>query len=221
MAELVITIDGPAGSGKSSVARRVAEKIGAAFLDTGAMYRAATLAAMNKDVSLTDSEAVGGVIEAGDFVFDIQNGQMVAVVDGVDVSEEIRSEVVTNNVRYVASAAFLRKKIVKMQRAFAAAHEKIVAEGRDQGTVVFTDAEYKFFLTADPAERAKRRAKELGEKNVTVDLQKLSRQMAARDESDSTRKVSPLIPAADAVIIDTTNLTLEGVVEEILKTVGS
>ncbi len=217
MSHLVITIDGPSGSGKSSVARLLSHKIGAVFLDTGSMYRAATLAAMRASVPLTESDLVGKVIDSTDFTFETGSGCLRVLIDDFDVSREIRSELVTSNVRHIASVPLLRGRLVKMQRDFARHHERIVSEGRDQGTVVFPDAAHKFFLTAELSERVKRRAAELIDSGVEVDLQKLRCRMASRDESDSTRPVGPLVPAGDAVVIDTTNLTLDGVVNKILR----
>ena len=216
MAKLVITIDGPAGSGKSSTAKFLAERIGAAFLDTGAMYRAATLAAMQRGCELTDVTELEKIIDGANFKFEIKDGQMAIKINNSDVTEKIRDPQVTANVHFVASETTLRMRLVRMQRKFATDYEKIVTEGRDQGTVVFPDADFKFFLTADSAQRAKRRAKELTENGYKVDLNKLQREIENRDRQDSTRKVSPLVPASDAATIDTTALTLEQVVDKIL-----
>ncbi len=161
MAELVITIDGPAASGKSTVARLVAQKLGAGFLDTGAMYRAVTLAAIKAGVDMSDEKKLLGVMRTSKFQFSVKDGLMKAAIDGVDVSDEIRSPEVTEKARYIASAAKVREKLVQMQRQFAAGEKKIVTEGRDQGTVAFGDADIKFYLTADVRERARRRQAEL------------------------------------------------------------
>lgn len=216
MAKLVITIDGPAGSGKSSTAKLVAEKLNAAFLDTGAMYRSVTLAAMQTNCDFNDVEQLEKIIDSADFKFEIKAGQMTAKINGSDVTEKIRDPKVTANVRFVASQPSLRDRLVKMQRAFAAEYEKIVTEGRDQGTVVFPDADFKFFLTADNAQRAKRRAKELTENGYKVELNNIQQEIEQRDRHDTTRKVAPLVAASDAITIDTTSLTLEQVVQKIL-----
>ncbi|PKL45376.1 MAG: cytidylate kinase [Planctomycetes bacterium HGW-Planctomycetes-1] len=215
MAKLLITIDGPAGSGKSSAAKLLAAKLTAAFLDTGAMYRAAALAAMRTSCDLNDVTKLEEIIDKTDFKFEIEAGQMTVKINGGDATEQIRDPQVTANVHFVASEPSLRQRIVRLQRAFAGRYEKIVAEGRDQGTVVFPDADFKFFLTADAQERSKRRAKELTEKGYKVDLDKLQQEIEKRDRQDSTRKISPLIAAADAITVNTTNLTLEQVVEKI------
>jgi cytidylate kinase len=217
MAKLVITIDGPAGSGKSSAAKLLAARIGAAFLDTGAMYRAATLAAMQNRCDLNDIKQLEKIIDETNFEFEMKSGQMAVKINGSDITEEIRDPQVTANVYFIASAQSLRERLVRMQREIAAEYEKIVTEGRDQGTVAFPDAEFKFFLTADSAQRAKRRAKELTGNGHKVDINKLQEEIEKRDKQDTTRKIAPLIPAADAKLVDTTSLTLEQVVEKILE----
>ncbi|MGD0784313.1 MAG: (d)CMP kinase [Sedimentisphaerales bacterium] len=216
MAKLVITIDGPAGSGKSSTAKLLAARIGAAFLDTGAMYRAATLVAMRNRCDLNDIKQLEKIIDETIFEFGMKSDQMAVKINGSDVTEEIRDPQVTANVHFIASAPTLREKLVRMQREIAAEYEKIVTEGRDQGTVAFPDAEFKIFLTADSAQRAKRRAKELAQNGHKVDINKLQEEIEKRDRQDSTRKIAPLIPAADAKLVDTTSLTLEQVVDKIL-----
>jgi cytidylate kinase len=217
MAKLVITIDGPAGSGKSSAAKLLAERIGAAFLDTGAMYRAATLAAMQSGCELTDVTELEKIIDGANFKFEIKAGQMAVKINNSDVTEEIRDPQVTANVHFVASIPSLRQRLVQMQRDFADKHEKIVTEGRDQGTVAFPNADFKFFLTADSAQRAKRRAKELTQNGHKVDINKLQAEIEMRDKQDSTRKIAPLVPAADAKLVDTASLTLLQVVDKILE----
>ena len=217
--KLVITIDGPAGSGKSSTAKLLAKKISAAFLDTGAMYRAATLAAMQAGCRLDDVSALEKIIDNTDFKFEIAAGSMAVKIDGSDVTEKIRDPQITDNVRFVASEPSLRQRLVKMQRAFAGERQKIVTEGRDQGTVVFPDADFKFFLTAQAEARTKRRAAELTEKGLQVDVSELRRDIEKRDVSDQNRKTAPLVPAKDAVIIDNTDLTLEQTVDRIMEVV--
>jgi CMP/dCMP kinase len=216
MAKLVITIDGPAGSGKSSAAKLLAAKIGAAFLDTGAMYRAATLAAMQNGCDLDDVKGLEKIIDGTDFKFEMKSGQTAVKINGSDVTGKIRDPQVTANVHFVASEPSLRERLVRMQREIAAECEKIVTEGRDQGTVAFPQAKFKFFLTADSGQRAKRRAKELTGNGHKVDINKLQAEIDVRDKQDTTRKIAPLAAAADAKIVDTTSLTLEQVVDKIL-----
>jgi len=212
MACLLITIDGPAASGKSTVARLLAQKLSAVFLDTGAMYRAVTLAAMQKGAKLSDEQALLDVLKKTKFDFRADADGMSVFVDGVDVTGQIRQQNVTENSRYIAAAPKIRAALVQMQRDFAAAHEKVVTEGRDQGTVAFPNADVKFFLTADIETRAKRRMKELnGAADVT--FQVLVKSIEERDAKDSHRAEGPLRAAEDAILIDTTNLNLEQVVE--------
>ncbi|MHC4396701.1 MAG: (d)CMP kinase [Planctomycetota bacterium] len=220
MANLIITIDGPAASGKSTAARLLAERLGVCFLDTGAMYRAVTLAAMQAGVDMSDEEKLLGVLENSKFEFSAKEGKMAATIEGVDVTEQIRRTDVTANARYVASAAKLRAELVQMQRQFAEGEEKIVTEGRDQGTVAFADADVKFFLVADAAERARRRQAELRAKGVEGDLEDIRRAIEERDKSDQDREVGPLKPADDAIVIDTTDLNVDEVVEKLLEYVG-
>lgn len=215
MADLVITIDGPAGSGKSTAARGLAEKIGASFLDTGAMYRAVTLAAMQAGVDMNDEDELLGVMESTEFRFTAENGKMLVTINGADAAEQIRERAVTANVHFVASAAKLREKLVEMQREFAADQGKIVTEGRDQGTVAFPDADVKFFLVADVAERAKRRFAELQPAESEARLEEIQADIEKRDESDESRAVGPLKPANDAVVVDTTNLGIEEMIEKL------
>jgi cytidylate kinase len=216
MANLIITIDGPAASGKSTVARLLAEKLGASFLDTGAMYRAVTLAATRAGIDISDEEKLLEILDNKEFQFNIRKGEMTVFIDGVDVTEQIRVPEVTANARYIASSAKVREKLVQMQRQIVSAEDKIVTEGRDQGTVAFPDADIKFFLTAKIIERARRRQAELGAKGEGDSLEKIQNAIEERDKSDESRTVGPLRPAGDAIVVDTTNLSIEEVVEKLL-----
>jgi len=215
VADLIITIDGPAASGKSTAARLLASKLDASFLDTGAMYRAVTLAAMRAGVDLSDERNLLKVMQEHEFQFSDQVGKMIVRIDGLDVTEDIRGPEVTANARYIAAASRVRDRLVQMQRQFAASRQKIVTEGRDQGTVAFSDADIKFYLKADPSERARRRQAELWAKGVDENLMQLQEAIEKRDESDERRAVGPLKPAKDAIIVDTTNLSIEQVVEKL------
>jgi cytidylate kinase len=220
MANLIITIDGPAASGKSTVARLVAQRLGASFLDTGAMYRAATLAAMRASVDMNDEKKLLNVLDNTKFQFAAEEGKMAVRIDGVDVTGQIRRPEVTANARYIALAAKLRAKLVQMQRQFAAGEEKIITEGRDQGTVAFPNADIKFFLIADVAERAGRRQAQLraegDAESLDNPLEKTQKAIEERDKSDESRKIGPLKPAGDAIIVDTTGLAIEEVLEKLL-----
>lgn len=217
MSSLVITIDGPAASGKSTVARLLAERLGASFLDTGAMYRAVTLAAIEAGVNMSDEDKLLVVLGNRKFRFAVREGKMVIWIDGLDVTEQIRRQEVTVNARYVASAAKLREKLVEMQRQFAAREKKIVTEGRDQGTVAFPDAGVKFYLTAEAGERAKRRQIDLRARGSSENLEQIQNAIEERDKSDEDRAVGPLKPAEDAIVVDTTDLSIEEVVEKLLR----
>jgi len=216
MSRLVITIDGPAASGKSTVARLLAEKLNATFLDTGAMYRAATLAAMQAQADLTDTSRLVEVLNNTRLEFTATRDGMLATIAGVDVTGRIRDPQVTANARYIAGSAPVRERLVEMQRRFAAAHEKIVTEGRDQGTVAFPDANVKFYLIATLDERARRRHAELMAKGIKQTIEQIRLAIQQRDASDEKRFVGPLKPAEDAIVIDTTGLTIEEVVEKLV-----
>jgi len=216
MADLIVTIDGPAASGKSTVARLLAKKLDASFLDTGAMYRAVTLAAMKAGADLSDEQKLLDIARTRDIQFSAETDKMKVYLDGVDVTEQIRDPEVTANARYIAGAPDVRAELVLMQRRFAAEREKVVTEGRDQGTVAFPDADVKFFLTADPAERARRRLADLKVKDNNQSLDKIQKDIEQRDKSDQSRDVGPLRPAEDAIIVDTTTLTIDEVIEKLL-----
>ncbi len=209
MAELIVTIDGPAGSGKSTMARLLAQKLKARFLDTGAMYRAVTLAAMQAGINLESQRELLEIIQKNDFDFSIINDNTKVYINGIDMTEQIRDPEVTSNARHIASAPNVRDKLVQMQRQFAAEQEKIVTEGRDQGTVAFPEAQIKFFLTAEPAERARRRQIDLQAKGINDSLVQIQKAIEQRDKSDRDRAVGPLKPADDAIVVDTTGMTIE------------
>jgi len=213
----VITIDGPAGSGKSTVAKILAKRLGFGFLDTGAMYRAVTVAAMRAGIDIADKDALRKVLDSSDFDFSTANGTLLVRLNGNDITEQLRDQQVTEGVSKVAPIDFVRDKLVEMQRAFAAATGAIITEGRDQGTVVFPDAKVKFFLTAAVAERAKRRYQELKAKGVDADINEIEKAIAKRDLNDSQRQIAPLRKADDAIEIDTTGLDIEGVVNKLLE----
>ena len=208
MRRIVVAVDGPAGAGKSTASRALAGRLGYAYLDTGAMYRAVGVIAHRRGVALDDDEALARLV--GSLRFEPRNGGGLAV-DGTDVSAEIRRAEAGELASRVSTRPVVRERLVALQRALGA-EGGVVMEGRDIGTVVFPNAEVKLYLTADPAERARRRAVELRGRGESVDEAALAREIAARDERDSARSHSPLRPAADALRLDTTGLTLEQVV---------
>jgi cytidylate kinase len=216
MADLIITIDGPAASGKSTVARLLAEKLDASFLDTGAMYRAVTLAAMQAGVDLNDQRKLLDIAQTREIQLSAEAGKTTVSIDNIDVTEQIRDPEVTANARYIAGAPEVRAELVRMQRQFAAARHKIVTEGRDQGTVAFADADVKFFLIADAAERARRRLADLKAGGNKQTLEQIQRAIEERDKSDESRAVGPLKPADDAIVADTTDMSIDEVVDKLL-----
>jgi len=215
MTRSVIALDGPAGAGKSTVARRVAQALGLLFLDTGAMYRALTWKALEQGLDLTDEDALTRLAEQSQIELVADPAGDRTRIDGQDVTTEIRTPRVTSRVSEVAKVPGVRQVLVRLQQELGR-DGGVVAEGRDIGTVVFPKADVKVFLVASPAERARRRAKDLEAAGHPVDLQALEADIARRDEIDSTRAVAPLKPAEDAVLIDSDRLTIDEVVAAIL-----
>lgn len=202
----VIAIDGPAGAGKSTIARALAARLGLEYLDTGAMYRGVTFAALRGDVSLDDSDAVADLSRR----VDLEVSERGVFVDGVDATTAIRTAEVTGAVSKVAANSGVRTEMRARQQQWAAERGGGVIEGRDIGSVVFPDAELKLYLTASPRVRAERRVAEAG-----GDVDEIERAIAARDHYDSTRDDSPLTEAAGSTLVDTTGLTIEEVLQHI------
>ena len=212
--KLVIAIDGPAGAGKSTIAKMVAEKLGYAYIDTGAMYRAVTYKFLQMHSSF-DEEIVGKIADEINIVFFPRDGVNMVFVDGMDVTEEIRSSEVTNNVSRVSAVSAVRVAMVNLQRKMGE-DGGVVMDGRDIGTVVFPNADVKIYLTASVEERVSRRYKELVSKNQSIDKTKLSAEIIARDKYDSEREISPLRCAEDAFYLDTSKMDKLEVVSKIL-----
>jgi cytidylate kinase len=205
---MIVTIDGPAGAGKSSSAKELARRLGFEFLDTGAMYRAVTLAALRAGINLSDQEALQGLLDG--LCLEMPPGRVI--LNGEDVTAPIRTGSVTAASGAVADSPVVRRRLGERQRQIAAGRD-MVCEGRDQGTVVFTDAECKFFLVADPEERARRRQRDMAGRGENVPWDEVLQAQALRDSRDRQRDLAPMIPAPDAIILDSTQLTLEQVVE--------
>ncbi len=213
----VITLDGPAGAGKSTVAKALAKRLGVTYLDTGAMYRALTLKGLRLKMDLSDEEALTILARNTKISFkEMPDGSLHVTLDGEDVAEAIRSQEVTSNTFYAARTPGVRTLMVGWQRAIGMSRS-IVTDGRDQGTVVFKDAKYKYYMDANVEERVQRRYKELIAAGKKVDLEQLSIEMKERDQKDFTRAVGPLKKAHDAVTIDSSGMSVEQVVDKIMK----
>jgi cytidylate kinase len=213
----VITIDGPSGSGKGTVSRAVAKALGWSLLDSGALYRLVALGGRRASISLTDGPALGQLAGRIGMQFGSDSaGNEVVWLDGQDVTQAIRTEEAGSDASKVAALPVVRAALLDRQRRFAVP-PGLVADGRDMGTVVFPHARPKIFLTASPEERALRRYKQLKEKGVAANLAALSLEIAERDRRDSTRTASPLVASADATMLDTTGMSVDGVIGRVLE----
>ena len=216
MEKYQIAIDGPAGSGKSTVAKLVAKKLGFLYVDTGAMYRAVTLKALQNNVDFNEECKIINLVKNTKITFSINDkGNQAVLLDDADVSKEIRMPEVTNTVSYIARIMGVRKALVKLQQSLGE-ENSVVMEGRDIGSVVFPKAFLKIYLTASIEERARRRFEENKIKGINTDLETLKGEIAERDLIDSTRKESPLIKVSDAEEIETDNLSITEVVDKIV-----
>lgn len=212
---MIVTIDGPAGSGKSTAARKLAAKLGIPYLDTGAMYRAVTLAALVDGIDLEDEDALTRLAATLEYELDCRPTHVCVMLRGQDVTEEIRSMHVSDNTRFIARSPGVRKLLVKKQRELGAKLGSMVTEGRDQGSVAFPKADCKFYLDASVDMRANRRFHELLAEGETVTLDEVRQAVIDRDRNDSQRTVAPLVRPPDAIEIDTSNLPIHDVVEQI------
>ena len=203
---MIIAIDGPAGSGKSTTAKLLAKKIGFIYLDTGAMYRAVTHYFLNNSADLTNSSEILQLLNEMNLKIDHQNDEFTVFLDNKNVNTHIRKQNINQFVSDVSKIAEVRKEMVEIQRNFSNKKD-IVVEGRDIGSHVFPDADYKFFIKADILVRAERRFNEMSESSISIP--ELATQLEQRDMLDSNRAISPLVKANDALVIDTTSLTIE------------
>lgn len=218
MQNFVVAIDGPAGSGKSTVAKIVAKRLKLLYIDTGAMYRALTFAALKNNINPLDTHSVINLAKKCRIGLKDKPEGITVLLNGRNVSVEIRSPAVNGAVSDIAKIKEVRELMVNEQRKLAAGHN-VVLEGRDIGTVVFPSAKYKFYLDAKEDERAKRRFRELGDK-TGINLTEVKRNVTKRDKIDSSRKIGPLKKADDAVYIDTTDMTIEEVANTLLKNIS-
>ena len=209
---MIVAIDGPAGAGKSTIARRVAAKIGAVYIDTGAMYRAVALLALRSGIDLADASRLEPLARGADIRFEAGNSRVL--LNGEDVTEAIRNPEVSPAASKISAIPGVRRVLVEKQRSMGAAGS-VVMEGRDIGTVVFPDADAKFFLTASAEVRGRRRHAELAAKGDAATLEQVLADQERRDRDDSTRSVAPLRPAEDAVRVDTSGLALDAVVDRL------
>ncbi|RKY58723.1 MAG: (d)CMP kinase [Candidatus Latescibacterota bacterium] len=214
----IVAIDGPAASGKSTTARLVAERLGYRWVDTGAMYRALALKVVREGIKPWEEGRLREMLGRTEVRLEEGDGGLRVLLDGEDVTELVRSPEVTRAVSWVCALPFVREAMVQLQRRMAAGGG-VVMEGRDIGTIVVPDAEVKVFLDADVRERARRRWRELREKGMDVSLEDVERELEERDRKDSAREHSPLRRAPDAILVDTTNLSVEEQVERIVRMV--
>lgn len=214
MGKIIIAVDGPAGAGKSTISKIVAEKLNIEYIDTGAMYRAVTLKLLKNNIPIEEDEKIKEILEKTDV--SLSGGRVY--LDNEDVSEEIRMPYVTKNVSEVSAKPYVREKLIKLQRNMAM-KKNVIMDGRDIGTNVLKDATHKIFLTATVEERARRRYKELCEKKIEVSFESVYKDIENRDHYDSTRKINPLRRAEDAILVDSTSKGIDDIVNEILNIV--
>ncbi len=210
----IVTLDGPSGSGKGTVGRLLARVLNFNYLDSGLLYRAVAILVIEKGIALSDVSNIEEIARNMNLEFSSENNKIF--LDGIDVSNSIRTEEISIVSSKVAQLKSVRAILHEIQRGYLKGNG-LIADGRDMGTVIFPDADLKIFITASPAARAYRRHKELLGRGESVSLRDLERSIASRDRSDSERKISPLVPAVDAIIIDTSNMTVEEVKDEIVK----
>ncbi len=210
--KFVIAVDGPAASGKSTTAKGLAKKLEYVYIDTGAMYRACGLYALNKNIPLSDLEALKSMLETIDIKIEYSNSGNKIFLNGEDVTNRIREEEITKISSEIAVIGIVRKKMVELQRKMGE-NGGVILDGRDIGTVVFPNADFKFFMSASVQVRATRRWEELKARGVEISYEEVEKELIWRDKNDSTREISPLRKADDAILIDTSNLSIEEQVE--------
>lgn len=213
---IAVAIDGPAGAGKSSVAKKAAQAVGFIYVDTGALYRAVGLHMLQTGIDLSNSEAICAELSKVTVSLAFQKGEQIVLLSGEDVTSSIRSEEVSNAASVVSAIPEVRRFLFSMQREIAA-KQNVVMDGRDIGTVVLPNAQIKIFMTASEEERAKRRYRELRQKGKAIEYSDVLKDMIRRDSQDAHRAVAPMVPAKDSILLDTTGYTLEQSVEQVVK----
>jgi len=211
---LIVTIDGPVAAGKTTIARELAIRLGFTLLDTGAIYRCVALASQRLEIAWDDEPRLADLAREIDVVFELRDGTNHVILDGADVSSAIRAPEISEGASIVSALPKVRQALLELQRAMAA-QGRIVVEGRDTGTVVFPQADAKFFLTADPEVRARRRHRELVERHDAQSQEEVLAALKERDTRDTTRAVAPLVAADDARVIDSTNRDIEEILDEV------
>ncbi|UQX78184.1 (d)CMP kinase [Mannheimia haemolytica] len=215
MKKIVITVDGPSGAGKGTLCHALAEKLGFDFLDSGVLYRITALSAIKKEVPLDDEEKLAEVGRNLDIQFLPENGEIQVILEGENVGDLIRTAEAGQNASKVAAFPLVREALLERQRAFSS-EKGLIADGRDMGTVVFPDAQIKLFLDASAEERTKRRVKQLQEKGFNANFDEILAEIKERDFRDRNRSVAPLVPAKDALLLDSTHLSIEDVINQAL-----
>ncbi|HGO5815453.1 TPA: (d)CMP kinase [Mannheimia haemolytica] len=215
MEKIVITVDGPSGAGKGTLCHALAEKLGFDFLDSGALYRITALSAVKKGIALDDEAKLADVGRNLDIQFLPENGEIQVILDGENVGDQIRTAEAGQNASKVAAFPLVREALLERQRAFST-ERGLIADGRDMGTVVFPDAKIKLFLDASAEERTKRRVKQLQEKGFNANFDEILAEIKERDFRDRNRAVAPLVPAKDALLLDSTHLSIEEVINQAL-----
>ena len=211
-----IAIDGPAGAGKSTIARRVAKELSFIYVDTGAMYRAMALYLLRKEVNKDDTEQIGNICQDAEISIEYQNGEQIVLLNDENVNSYLRTEEVGNMASVSSAVPRVREKLLSLQRKLAR-DMSVVMDGRDIGTTILPDAEVKIYLTASSLTRAKRRYLELQEKGTVCNLDEIQKDIEERDQRDMNREISPLRQAEDAVLVDSSDLTIQQVVDRILQ----
>ncbi|AHG75519.1 Cytidylate kinase [Mannheimia varigena USDA-ARS-USMARC-1388] len=215
MENIVITVDGPSGAGKGTLCHALAEKLGFNFLDSGALYRITALSAVKKGVALDDEAKLAEIGRNLDIQFLPENGEIKVILDGENVGDQIRTAQAGQNASKVAAFPLVREALLERQRAFSS-EKGLIADGRDMGTVVFPNAQIKLFLDASAEERTKRRVKQLQEKGFNANFDEILAEIKERDFRDRNRAVAPLVPAKDALLLDSTHLSIDDVIKQAL-----